>query len=843
MGDEPNPQAMFSQMYWDARRLENRGRKDEAKAAYSAAATYARQNSLQGEALVVDALALALDNALERAESTLADALDHHALRLPSLAWFARGTLCDKRGDHDQAIAAYREALQLPDFDWPSHAWINMGNAYAAKKDYDQALECYRKALAVPNFETPGKAWKNMADTYAEKKDYDQAVECYRNALAAPNHDAPGDTWNNMGAAYAAKKDYDQAVECYGNALAAPSYDTPGNAWSNMGLAYGGKKDYDQAIECYRKALAAPNYDTPGKAWYSMGNAYAAKKDYDQAIGCYRNAVAAPNCDTSGDAWNNMGAAYAAKKDNEQAIECYRKALAAPNYDKPGTAWSNMGVAYAEKKDYDHAIECCRKALAAPNRDEPGYAWYSMGNAYAEKKDYDQALDCYRNALAAPNYDKPGYAWYSMGVTFAQKEELDRAVECWTKAVPLLRERRENDWAERAEQMIAAATVTAGRRSRKDEATLAAQPAATAAERDSRPEDRIKAKLAATDRTKYEAYGRRYSAKDREPDVLAVLRGWGSAVSLLGEAGAASRGGGYLLKWRGKGVAIDPGFDFLNNLHDAGFHCREINAVIVSHNHTDHNDDLRTFDDIRYEMYKRAAADEKQAWKYVLLWDRDTAGREPFDPEIADHRFPHPQIMESHEEGWSPRPHTLPGLPFCVSHFKAKHSTNVPHALGIRIGCLNDDGTTVATVGFSCDTGFFPELCDDDHLAGCDILVAHISQPDPEEYDDPDHVKQRHLGYRGVASLICGCKPKLTLVGEFWAGMADLRIDLVHGLRALCPNNAILPASIGLQIRPDSREVRCTNCRKWCPLAEIQVGSPSTEFGPLNYLCRNCRLE
>ena len=40
-----------------------------------------------------------------------------------------------------------------------------------------------------------------------------------------------------------------------------------------------------------------------------------------------------------------------------------------------------------------------------------------------------------------------------------------------------------------------------------------------------------------------------------------------------------------------------------------------------------------------------------------------------------------------------------------------------------------------------------------------------------------------HLGYRGVEKLIKGCnpRPKLVLIGEFWAGLADLRMDIAHG--------------------------------------------------------------
>ena len=611
--------------------------------------------------------------------------------------------------------------------------------------------------------------------------------------------------------------------------------------WDALRLHARGKKE--EAKQAYSAAAEyARQNGLEGDAVVAEALILAVDGELDQAEADVAAALDGSRLTLTGLAWFTRGGLQVERKDYDRAIECYRRALTAPNYETPGYAWYNMGNAYADKKDYDQAIACYRKALAAPEFDVPGSAWNNMGSAYGNKEDYDQAIECFRKALAAPNYEEPGYAWYGMGVGFAQKERLNDAVECWGKAIPLLRQEGNDDWAERAEQKIGAAKLSPGRRSRKDEAVLTAQPAGAAGGRDDRPEDRIKAKLATAEGTKYEAYARRYDAQTCEADVLAILKGWGSAVSLLGEAGAACRGGGYLLKWRGKGIAIDPGFDFLNNLHEAQFHCREINAMVVSHNHTDHNDDLRSFDDIRYEMYKRAKDDEKAAWRYVLLWDADTAGQRRFDPEVADHRYPDPHVMERHVKGWKPTPCELPELPFRVWHFGAKHSTDVPKAVGVRIECLNEDRTTATTVGFTCDTGFFEELCDKDHLAGCDILVAHMSEPDPEEYDDSKHLKDEHLGYRGVERLIKGCKPKLTIVGEFWAGITDLRIDLVQGLRALCGTEAILPASIGLQVKPGTLEVRCTNCRKWIGLGDIRVGSPGTEFGPLSYLCRHCRL-
>ena len=76
-----------------------------------------------------------------------------------------------------------------------------------------------------------------------------------------------------------------------------------------------------------------------------------------------------------------------------------------------------------------------------------------------------------------------------------------------------------------------------------------------------------------------------------------------------------------------------------------------------------------------------------------------------------------------------------------------------------------------------------PDLPDTAFLASCDVLLAHISQPSLEELQDPTKLKDTHLGYRGTARLIHECQPTLALIGEFWAGYNDVRIDLTTGLR------------------------------------------------------------
>lgn len=214
---------------------------------------------------------------------------------------------------------------------------------------------------------------------------------------------------------------------------------------------------------------------------------------------------------------------------------------------------------------------------------------------------------------------------------------------------------------------------------------------------------------------------------------------------------------------------------------------REIDAVVVSHNHPDHNFDLGSLDDIFYEMHKRN--DGAKEWTYQLFCDHESA--KDF-LRVARHRRLH---VVGHsmkcvnnensriEEVYDLRKAEFGNLPIRLCFFRTKH--DYP-SYGVRVECLEKNKTPVS-IGFTCDTEYFEDIDEKDdtdndnlnrHLDKCDILVAHISQPTLAELVMPNEIKKGHLGYRGVAKLIRNTNPGLTLLGEFWAGLPTCALTL-----------------------------------------------------------------
>ncbi|MCL4418029.1 MAG: MBL fold metallo-hydrolase [Actinobacteria bacterium] len=99
---------------------------------------------------------------------------------------------------------------------------------------------------------------------------------------------------------------------------------------------------------------------------------------------------------------------------------------------------------------------------------------------------------------------------------------------------------------------------------------------------------------------------KRFPKDDKFKAVLTILRRWNSFTPALASSVNPSKGGGYFLYFQFNndpyGIAIDPGYDFLDNLFSQGFRIGDIDAVIVSHAHPDHADDLPSILSLFHEL-------------------------------------------------------------------------------------------------------------------------------------------------------------------------------------------------------------------------------------------------
>lgn len=86
--------------------------------------------------------------------------------------------------------------------------------------------------------------------------------------------------------------------------------------------------------------------------------------------------------------------------------------------------------------------------------------------------------------------------------------------------------------------------------------------------------------------------------------IFEVLRRWNSYTPIIADNYYTSRGGGYFIKIKGKGIVVDPGFNFIDNFREAGHKFNEIDAVLITHAHNDHTADIESILTLLYRYNK-----------------------------------------------------------------------------------------------------------------------------------------------------------------------------------------------------------------------------------------------
>ncbi|MBW2152002.1 MAG: MBL fold metallo-hydrolase [Deltaproteobacteria bacterium] len=122
------------------------------------------------------------------------------------------------------------------------------------------------------------------------------------------------------------------------------------------------------------------------------------------------------------------------------------------------------------------------------------------------------------------------------------------------------------------------------------------------------------------DRLKYRSRHPIYRNSKRTYHFMGLQR-WNSQTPTL----TLSQGGGYLLYEqddRGKvilGIAIDPGFDFVDNLFNMGFTLNDIDFILLSHAHLDHIRDFEPIVSSLLDLKKREQGSRKRIHAMMTL--------------------------------------------------------------------------------------------------------------------------------------------------------------------------------------------------------------------------------
>jgi phosphoribosyl 1,2-cyclic phosphodiesterase len=270
-----------------------------------------------------------------------------------------------------------------------------------------------------------------------------------------------------------------------------------------------------------------------------------------------------------------------------------------------------------------------------------------------------------------------------------------------------------------------------------------------------------------------------------EEDVFIIARRWSS----VGPAQMDIVGGGYVLFLNEIGIVIDPGYLFMKIFQRMSYNHRNINYVIITHDHYDHCSDLDAILDATrenptpVEIYSTHLTVESQ------------------NQYLTTDKFRYEEVSYGYELDIS-------STDFNIIFNRAYHweVSKGQKVIGDPIGItLIRKSVKEKILSISGDTEYHDDLIND--YTDSKILIAHIGSITKSD---------KHLLYDGTHKLIEQVHPEFSLISEFDFkdfNSKNSRIETVQKLSKSL-NTCVLASDIGFSIRlDDPYSIKCS-CKK-----------------------------
>ena len=359
-----------------------------------------------------------------------------------------RGLVLVSAGHYEDALAAYREALEirerLGDPEFPQVATLvnNMGIAYKSLGRAKEAQEAFERAVAIRDEElgsehpSVASTLNNVAVALVMQANYEEAEAVYRKVLSImePIHGADhvdvARTRFNLGNLLRDVGRYDEALEAHQRALDARErglgelHPDVAASLNSLGMTYGARGQSERALEYYRRALKVreqildPSHPAIGGALNNIGNVLKRRGELDEALASFERAAKlleeglGPEHPHVGIVTANVGDVHAAREHYELALVQYHRALSiaetsgGPEHPEVANVLGLIGAVYLRQERFDEALELERRALAIVEKtlggSHPSVADRSLalGRVLLERGDAEAALEPLERAVS-----------------------------------------------------------------------------------------------------------------------------------------------------------------------------------------------------------------------------------------------------------------------------------------------------------------------------------------------------------------------------------------------------------------------------------------------------------
>src|SRR5438132_567012 len=312
--------------------------------------------------------------ALELYETLLREVPDSPKL------WNERGVVLHQAGRPDDALASYRQAVEI-DRKY-TLAWNNLGVLQAHQGDTEAAIESFRTGLQLQNAFSSARL--NLALLLYQLRRFQLSLEAYRQVLQT--EPASAAAWNGIGLVLVELKRFPDARNAFVRAVEAdPEH---AGAHYNLSFTLSNLGDFDGALRATKRALELDPY------YVSQKFALTIDLQYERAtIGIAPEISADVTADTIGEDF-----AF----DQRLVDNIFQELAPAPAAEPPVAKSADDPLALA--RDYVSkglmdvaAAEAVRAVQRGADR---GDAAVLLGDIFARRGLHGEALDRYREARA-----------------------------------------------------------------------------------------------------------------------------------------------------------------------------------------------------------------------------------------------------------------------------------------------------------------------------------------------------------------------------------------------------------------------------------------------------------
>ena len=330
------------------------------------------------------------------------DSFNAQLRRNPNARSFrARGRIRGGRGEFDEAIADFNEAIRID----PSHGdgYVGRANAWIGKDEYDKAItDC---SEAIRHAANNAAAYSTRGIAWSQKNDHDKALADFDEAIRIDPKNAS--KYNLRAGELVKRREYVKAIANFTMAIHLdPQYAI---AFNNRAAAWTSLRDFDKALVDYDEAIRIdPGYSTAycnrTVVWYAKGDYEKAIADLTEAIRLSPRLLRAYNARAT--LRTIQGHYGPALGDLDEVLQIDPKNLAGLT----SIAYIYATCPDANIRNGQRAVEMARKACELTDWQDARRISL-IAAAYAECGDFQSAVKWQENALglAHEEYEKDEY--------------------------------------------------------------------------------------------------------------------------------------------------------------------------------------------------------------------------------------------------------------------------------------------------------------------------------------------------------------------------------------------------------------------------------------------------